>query len=142
MAAADVQQPPAEPAAAPAPGIPDYLASPNAVLGDKDAQWRYGRAPDYSKTRKVWEESEYDSITSPFCTKRHVLPMDVKSSSTQCFHWISRVRRQVYTNSTRLLCDGTRPRAAQPCPRSPVMLPGLLPRSIVVLAQFIGKRLM
>jgi len=59
MAAADVQHPPAEPTAAPAPGIPDYLASPNAVLGDKDAKWRYGRAPDYSKTRKVWEESEY-----------------------------------------------------------------------------------
>ena len=41
----------------PAPSVPDYLASPNAVLGDVEAQWRYGRPPDYSKTRKVWEES-------------------------------------------------------------------------------------
>ncbi|OQO02296.1 hypothetical protein B0A48_11850 [Cryoendolithus antarcticus] len=52
MASADVQQPPAEPA----PGVPDYLASPNAVFDDEGVQWRYGRAPDYSKTRKVWED--------------------------------------------------------------------------------------
>ncbi|KAK4507947.1 hypothetical protein PRZ48_001682 [Zasmidium cellare] len=39
-----------------APAIPDYLASPNAVFKDEGVQWRYGRAPDYSKTRKVWEE--------------------------------------------------------------------------------------
>lgn len=38
--------------------MPDYLASPNAVFGDEGVQWRYGRAPDYSKTRKVWEEGE------------------------------------------------------------------------------------
>jgi hypothetical protein len=54
MATADVQQP-QEPAAA----LPDYLTNPNAVLGDKDAKWRYGRAPDYSKTRKVFAESKY-----------------------------------------------------------------------------------
>ncbi|PPJ59246.1 hypothetical protein CBER1_05349 [Cercospora berteroae] len=40
------------------PKVPDYLASPNAVFGDKDVQWRYGRAPDYSKTRKVWAEGK------------------------------------------------------------------------------------
>ncbi|KAK5706576.1 hypothetical protein LTR97_001566 [Elasticomyces elasticus] len=54
MAAADVQAPPAEPA----PAVPDYLASPNAVFNDQGVQWRYGRAPDYSKTRKVWEEGK------------------------------------------------------------------------------------
>jgi hypothetical protein len=55
MASVDVQQPPAqEPDAA----LPDYLTNPNAVLGDKDAKWRYGRAPDYSKTRKMFVESE------------------------------------------------------------------------------------
>ena len=54
MAAADVQQPPTQEAA---PALPDYLTNPDATLGDKDAQWRYGRAPDYSKTRKVFEES-------------------------------------------------------------------------------------
>ncbi|KAK6432219.1 hypothetical protein LTR95_011614 [Oleoguttula sp. CCFEE 5521] len=52
MASADVQQPPAEAA----PGVPDYLASPNAVFDDEGVQWRYGKAPDYSKTRKVWED--------------------------------------------------------------------------------------
>lgn len=55
MASADVQQPPAEPAAA----LPDYLTNPDAVLGDSEAKWRYGRAPDYSKTRKMFAESEY-----------------------------------------------------------------------------------
>jgi hypothetical protein len=56
MAAADVQPPPAEPAAA----LPDYLTDPDAVLKDAQAQWRYGRAPDYSKTRKVFAESMLD----------------------------------------------------------------------------------
>ncbi|KAK1091964.1 hypothetical protein LTR48_005260 [Friedmanniomyces endolithicus] len=54
MAAADVQAPPAEPA----PAVPDYLASPNAVFNDEGVKWRYGKAPDYSKTRKVWEEGK------------------------------------------------------------------------------------
>lgn len=53
MASADVQQP-----AEAAPAVPDYLASPNAVFADEGVKWRYGRAPDYSKTRKVWEEGE------------------------------------------------------------------------------------
>jgi hypothetical protein len=29
---------------------------PNAVLKDKVASWRYGRAPDYTKTRAYWQE--------------------------------------------------------------------------------------
>lgn len=59
MAAADVQPPVPEPTAPePAPAVPDYLASPNAVFNDVGVQWRYGKAPDYSKTRKVWEEGK------------------------------------------------------------------------------------
>jgi len=58
MASADVEKP-TEPA--PAPAVPDYLASPNAVFGDEGVKWRYGRAPDYSKTRKVWEEGKHPS---------------------------------------------------------------------------------
>ncbi|KAF2770337.1 hypothetical protein EJ03DRAFT_335542 [Teratosphaeria nubilosa] len=54
MAVEDTQLPPAEPS----PATPDYLASPNAVFGDQGVQWRYGKAPDYSKTRKVWEEGK------------------------------------------------------------------------------------
>jgi hypothetical protein len=55
MATAEVAPPPAEAAT---PALPDYLVDPNAVMND-DAQWRYGRAPDYSNTRRVWEESMY-----------------------------------------------------------------------------------
>ncbi|KAK5110878.1 hypothetical protein LTR85_000716 [Meristemomyces frigidus] len=59
MAAADVQSPPSAPVAnEPTPGVPDYLASPNAIFNDTGVKWRYGKAPDYSKTRKVWEEGK------------------------------------------------------------------------------------
>ncbi|KAF2262417.1 hypothetical protein CC78DRAFT_561338 [Lojkania enalia] len=53
-AAADVHNLPAEPMAS----LPDYLTDPDAVLGDTQADWRYGRAPDYSKTRKMFEETK------------------------------------------------------------------------------------
>jgi hypothetical protein len=43
-----------------APGLPDYLLDPNAVLKDESAKWRYGQAPDYSNTRKVYNESELE----------------------------------------------------------------------------------
>ena len=45
------------------PTVPDYLASPNAVFTDEGVQWRYGRAPDYSKTRKVWEEGKHEPLS-------------------------------------------------------------------------------
>jgi hypothetical protein len=54
MATVDVQSQPAE-----APGLPDYLLDPNAVLKDSSVNWRYGRAPDYSNTRKVYNESTF-----------------------------------------------------------------------------------
>lgn len=51
---ADHSQPsPAEPAA-----LPDYLTDADAVLKDQGVKWRYGRPPDYSKTRKVYADSE------------------------------------------------------------------------------------
>ncbi|KAF2639297.1 hypothetical protein P280DRAFT_402786 [Massarina eburnea CBS 473.64] len=53
MAAVDTQKP-TEPAA---PALPDYVTDPDAVLKDHQAHWRYGRAPDYSKTRKVFAET-------------------------------------------------------------------------------------
>jgi hypothetical protein len=40
--------------------LPDIVTSPDAVLGDNVA-WRFKRGPDYSKTRKWYEESEYRS---------------------------------------------------------------------------------
>ncbi|KAF2005244.1 hypothetical protein P154DRAFT_518772 [Amniculicola lignicola CBS 123094] len=53
MAAAAVEIPPQ-----PAPALPDYLTDQDAVLKDSEAKWRYGRAPDYSKTRKVFAETK------------------------------------------------------------------------------------
>jgi hypothetical protein len=42
---------------APPVSLPDYLLDPNAVLKDISANWRYGQAPDYSETRKVYGQS-------------------------------------------------------------------------------------
>lgn len=61
----DVQSAPIEEKTEPAPpALPDFLLSPNAVFKDEGAQWRYGRPPDYSKTRKVWEEGELNARKS------------------------------------------------------------------------------
>lgn len=54
MATVDTQAP----AEAAAPALPDYVTDPDAVLKDSQASWRYGRAPDYSKTRKVYADSK------------------------------------------------------------------------------------
>jgi hypothetical protein len=37
--------------------LPDYVLDPNAVLSDTAASWRYGRLPDYTKTREFYEKS-------------------------------------------------------------------------------------
>jgi hypothetical protein len=42
---------------APPVGLPDYLLDPNAVLKDISANWRYGKIPDYSETRKIYGQS-------------------------------------------------------------------------------------
>jgi len=59
MAAVEVETVPKE-----APALPDYLLNPNAVLGDDTAEWRYGKAPDYSNTRKVYEQSKLSYFNS------------------------------------------------------------------------------
>lgn len=87
MASADVEAPTVPPAALAEPEstVPDYLANPNAVLGDTDVLWRYGRAPDYSKTRKVWEESEYAHcpIVPLFRQSISVVPVKTMVSKTK-----------------------------------------------------------
>ncbi|KAK9353693.1 hypothetical protein V1505DRAFT_353482 [Lipomyces doorenjongii] len=40
------------------PTIPDYAGDPNAVLNDTNAVWRHGDPPNYSNTRKVFEETK------------------------------------------------------------------------------------
>jgi hypothetical protein len=59
MATADVQQH----TEATTSALPDYLTNPDAVLGDNDSKWRYGQAPDYSKTRKMFAESKWSNMS-------------------------------------------------------------------------------
>ena len=40
-----------------AAALPDYVTDADAVAKDDFAKWRHGRAPDYTKTRKIWTES-------------------------------------------------------------------------------------
>jgi hypothetical protein len=49
----------------PAPALPDVVLNPDAVLGDSEANWRHGRAPDYSKTRKFYAEGTTLSPSQP-----------------------------------------------------------------------------
>lgn len=36
--------------------LPDFMTNPNAVLEDKDHEWRYNRIPDYTKVNATYEE--------------------------------------------------------------------------------------
>lgn len=38
--------------------LPDFMTNPNAVLGDKDDEWRYNRIPDYTKVNATYEEGK------------------------------------------------------------------------------------
>lgn len=50
-------------------GLPDYVLDPNAVLGDINAAWRYGRPPSYKKTREYYEQST--SPIQPTLQRKH-----------------------------------------------------------------------
>jgi hypothetical protein len=54
--------------------IPDYMTDPDAVLKDMEAEWRYGKPPDYSKTRSFYANSEYTAFP------RRLLASDISSS--------------------------------------------------------------
>ncbi|RTE68355.1 hypothetical protein BHE90_017267 [Fusarium euwallaceae] len=43
--------------------FPDYFLSPDAVLKD-GVTWRFGRKPDYTRTRKAWKETKEMSHTA------------------------------------------------------------------------------
>ena len=53
-----------EPAPGETPGLPDYVLDPNATLKDNSSNWRHGRAPDYSRTREVYEQSTSIQVTA------------------------------------------------------------------------------
>lgn len=40
------------------PALPDYVLDADAVLKDANVSWRHGRAPDYTRTRQIWADSE------------------------------------------------------------------------------------
>jgi hypothetical protein len=42
--------------------LPDFYTDPNAVLNDTKAVWRFGRSPNYAKTRSVYAECEHISL--------------------------------------------------------------------------------
>ncbi|CAO2651304.1 Nn.00g096010.m01.CDS01 [Neocucurbitaria sp. VM-36] len=80
MATAEVQPPPVQ---EPAPALPDYLTDPDAVLGDTEAKWRYGRAPDYSNTRKVFAETKqmtHEPLSLPSLVQNLVKNWEVEAS--------------------------------------------------------------
>lgn len=39
--------------------LPDFMTDPNAVLNDKDHEWRYNIVPDYSKANALYAEGEF-----------------------------------------------------------------------------------
>jgi len=78
MAAPDVQAPPTE-----TPDLPDYLLDPNAVLKDDSTNWRYGKAPDYSNTRKVYEQTKtksHEAASLPNLVENLVKNWEVEAS--------------------------------------------------------------
>lgn len=75
MATAETQNPPAE---APAPALPDYVLDEDAVLKDTNVNWRHGRAPDYSKTRKIFAESKH-----PFTPSNPSNPSTARSATQE-----------------------------------------------------------
>lgn len=44
--------------------LPDFMTNPNAVLNDKDHEWRYNRIPDYNKVNAAYELGKYQSCKS------------------------------------------------------------------------------
>ncbi|KAK1146786.1 hypothetical protein N8T08_002547 [Aspergillus melleus] len=64
-------------------GLPDYVLDPNAVLKDTDAAWRYGRVPDYSKTRAFYEQTRtmfHESGSLPFLVENLVKNWEIEAS--------------------------------------------------------------
>ncbi|KAL3418658.1 hypothetical protein PVAG01_10374 [Phlyctema vagabunda] len=64
------------------PGLPDYVLDPNAVLRDT-ADWRYGRAPDYTNTRRVYAQTKsrnHEAASLPDLVENLVKNWEVEAS--------------------------------------------------------------
>ncbi|PYH98133.1 hypothetical protein BO71DRAFT_316986 [Aspergillus ellipticus CBS 707.79] len=66
-----------------AAALPDYVLDPNAVLGDKEAAWRHGAPPDYSKTRSFYAETKtqtHEAGSLPFLVENLVKNWEIEAS--------------------------------------------------------------
>lgn len=45
--------------------LPDFMTDPNAVLNDKDHEWRYNRVPDYKKVNAAYDEGKVYQYSYP-----------------------------------------------------------------------------
>ncbi|KAK5663825.1 hypothetical protein OQA88_28 [Cercophora sp. LCS_1] len=64
-------------------GLPDYVLDANAVTKDVDVKWRHGRAPDYSKTRKIWAETKranHEAQSLPDLVEKLVKNWEIEAS--------------------------------------------------------------
>lgn len=62
--------------------LPDYVLDANAVMKD-EANWRHGRAPDYTKTRQVWADSKkmsHEAGSLPDLVEKLVKNWEVEAS--------------------------------------------------------------
>ncbi|KAI9146888.1 Pathogen-related protein [Paramyrothecium foliicola] len=95
-----------------APGLPDYMTDPDAVLRDLECQWRYGRPPDYSKTRQVFEESKrtnHEKGSLPDLVQNLVKNWEIEASyKTNLSEW-----RTVDPNNYSFAVNGGPPQTGQ-----------------------------
>lgn len=66
-----------------AAALPDYVTDADAVMKDDFAKWRYGRAPDYTKTRKIWSETKrmsHEAGSLPDLVEKLVKNWEVEAS--------------------------------------------------------------
>ncbi|EFQ98969.1 hypothetical protein MGYG_01981 [Nannizzia gypsea CBS 118893] len=84
-----------------APALPDYVLDPDAVLKD-DINWRYGRAPDYSKTRKEYEggiRMNHEAGSLPNLVENLVKNWEIEASFKPNFSDWRTVDQECYTFS-------------------------------------------
>lgn len=99
--------PPAEPSTsteteiastAEAPVLPGIYTDPNFVLGDTSATWRYGRPPDYSKTRRLFAESKsFMILCRPRCKIRSTSLCPRRGRKLQTYQIHPLLRRFYYS---------------------------------------------
>ncbi|KAK4160422.1 hypothetical protein QBC43DRAFT_245596 [Cladorrhinum sp. PSN259] len=76
-----------EKAEASAPKLPDYVLDPDAVLKDSNINWRYGKAPDYSRTREFFEQTK--KTTHPAASLPDLVQNLVKNWEIEASHKLS-----------------------------------------------------